>query len=849
MNGQNRIQKLKLTLILTILLLVLSAGKTDALMLELSIEELTAEADSVVVGRVETVSSQWNEEHNAIYTTVTIAADSILKGGTVPDPLTVVVPGGSIDGITQFVSETPAFVTGEEVLLFLEDLPRTIIARQQFQLKQYGIYGNFQGKKEVIDNTVGGYPVDEVEAVILNLLEEDHYENTISSKEEEQTLVSSKQYTPLGIRWPGSSPLVEFKVNATEDRNNHLQAAANSWSSAGANFSFHYSGSHSRSGTASLNQQNEIMWADLGTTSALALATIWFSGSTILEADMVMNTRFNWTTNPDSYHDVQTAALHEFGHWVGLDHSPVYESIMYYQYKGTQRTLAQDDIAGIRYIYGTAADLVLPENDSFASRIALDSISGQAAGNNLNATSEAGEPLHADLPGGASVWWQWTAPETGEVSFDTFGSDFDTILAVYSGQSLAALTPIAANDDYGNTSQSMVTFSVTAENSYQLAVDGWDGAQGNIVLTWQLTPVSAEEESEANAEPEEQADPGDNNQEDDQETGSGGEPDQLENSEDDDPTEDIDDTGTPAEDADSADEEPEESLDSDEGDPEDDATPGTDPDSGQSDPEIIAVPQPPSGAISGYVNNLYLYSTVQTTCPDQSAAQYQFDWGNGLLSAWLDENQAVHSWPLAGTYQIRVRLRSSVNTALQSEWSEPQLVTIADYPNAPAPNPSPAPGSNPQPVPSPPIPPPSAPLPVQYTLTISIVGEGTTNPLPGTASYNQNAEIEITAKPAPGWKFAKWVIGGREVLTTSTRLLVTENIDATAYFTALERGDLTGDGSINVADVSMVARYAVGLVSLDHSQLLSADINGDGTVDVRDTVLLMRFVLGLTGSL
>jgi hypothetical protein len=835
-------QKLSILLMLTMLILMLSAEKVDALMLELSIEELTAKADSVIVGTVQSVASQWNDDQSAIYTTVTIATENVLKGTTVQDKITVIVPGGSIDGITQFVSETPAFVNGEEVLLFLENQPRTIIARHRFQLKQYGIYGNFQGKKKIIDDTVEGYLVNEIEEIILNLVKEGNYYNTTDSKDEEQILTSNYHYTPLGIKWPGSFPLIEFVVSATEERNNHIQTAANTWSSAGANFSFHYSGTHSRNGTASLNQQNEIMWADLGTNSALALATIWFSGNTIIEADMVMNTRFGWTTNPDSYHDVQTAALHEFGHWIGLDHSPVYESIMYYQYKGTQRTLAQDDIAGIRYIYGTTADVVVPDNDFFASSITFSGNSGLVTGSNVNATREAGEPLHADLPGGASVWWEWTASESGEVCFDTFGSDFDTILAVYSGQSLSGLTPIAANDDYGNTNQSMVTFIVTAENSYKLAVDGWNGAQGSIVLNWQFSPIPAED-TEESGEADEQTDTENNSQEGDEETTSDEEPDQQDNSEDGDESEESNEEESSVDDPDTNDGTPENDLNTDKSEPEENEEQGDSQDTNQSDPEIIAVPQPPAGPAVGYINNAYLYSTVQTTCPDQSAAQYQFDWGNGILSSWLDENQAAQTWPVAGNYPVRVRLRSSGNTELLSAWSDPLLVSMTNYPTAPAPE------SNPQPVPSPPIPPPSAPLPMQYTFTISIIGEGTTNPLPGSASYNENAEIEITAKPATGWQFDKWVIAGREVFTTSTRLQITGNTSAFAYFKALEKGDLTGDGNINVTDVAMVARYALGLVTLTDAQVACADINGDGTVDVRDTVMIMRFVLGLIDKL
>ena len=55
-------------------------------------------------------------------------------------------------------------------------------------------------------------------------------------------------------------------------------------------------------------------------------------------------------------------AVHEFGHSLGLEHSSVRESIMYPWYKGYQGPnieLTQDDIQGIRALYGPSKRLCL----------------------------------------------------------------------------------------------------------------------------------------------------------------------------------------------------------------------------------------------------------------------------------------------------------------------------------------------------------------------------------------------------------------------------------------------------------------------------------------------------------
>ncbi len=102
------------------------------------------------------------------------------------------------------------------------------------------------------------------------------------------------------------------------------------------------------------------------------------------------------------------------------------------------------------------AALSQPPNDNFANAIELTGVSGSVTGTNVDATKEPGEPDHADKNGGKSVWYSWTAPETGAVYFDTHGSTFDTVLAVYTGSSVNGLTQIARNDDdgrdYGNSS-------------------------------------------------------------------------------------------------------------------------------------------------------------------------------------------------------------------------------------------------------------------------------------------------------------------------------------------------------------------------------------------------------------
>jgi hypothetical protein len=152
-----------------------------------------------------------------------------------------------------------------------------------------------------------------------------------------------------------------------------------------------------------------------------------------------------------------------------------------------------------------------PANDNFASAQTISGCTGTITGTNVGATQQSGEPIHD--PGGAlgagSVWYQWQAPSSGNVTVTTAGSNFDTLLAVYTGTSVGgltvALTPnntAARNDDIPDVAgvhdtTSGVTFVATAGTLYKIAVDGYpqDNATGNIVLNWsaancaQTTPL------------------------------------------------------------------------------------------------------------------------------------------------------------------------------------------------------------------------------------------------------------------------------------------------------------------------------------------------------------------------
>ena len=130
--------------------------------------------------------------------------------------------------------------------------------------------------------------------------------------------------------------------------------------------------------------------------------------------------------------------------------------------------------------------------DAFSSAITRSNLTSVVRGHNVGATMEVGEPWHASKVGGRSVWVTWKATASGIATYSTRGSGLDTLLAVYTGESVDALDLIASDDDSGGFLSSRVQFNAEAGTLYHIAVDTLGGTEGEIVLTWSLvaTPES-----------------------------------------------------------------------------------------------------------------------------------------------------------------------------------------------------------------------------------------------------------------------------------------------------------------------------------------------------------------------
>lgn len=272
------------------------------------------------------------------------------------------------------------------------------------------------------------------------------------------------------------------------------------------------------------NGLNELGWAGLQFgAGALAIAGVTYHVATgfIVESDVWMNRRFQrWSTDGSGF-DVESVILHELGHGIGLAHHPNPDSIMHASIApgADRRALGAIDEASVTDLYpcpeqeacGTGAlpptkesgrfgpppsrpgpgdrgrppppadrPPPPPANDLFADATVIGALPFSTTQTTTSATLEPGEVICGDA--GATVWYRFTPAEDLVIELDTMGSNFDTVLAVFTGATVDALNPVACNDDARLTLQSRVVFEAAAATTYYIQLGGHAHQTGDLVV-------------------------------------------------------------------------------------------------------------------------------------------------------------------------------------------------------------------------------------------------------------------------------------------------------------------------------------------------------------------------------
>jgi len=182
-------------------------------------------------------------------------------------------------------------------------------------------------------------------------------------------------------------------------------------------------------------------------------------------------------------YDVETVALHEMGHALGMDHTPVSNAVMYAYFNGLNQTPVSDDISGIQSVYGAQpADTDTNRNFATATNITgLTDGNGQIAVGNLRiAGSSDYDVFYVTAP----------ANTTGTMTVSVQSTNLSTLspsLAIWNS-AYHGLVRGALYDTFGGTETLKVTgvtpgqgFYINARAAGNAGVGGNYGAYGLLV--------------------------------------------------------------------------------------------------------------------------------------------------------------------------------------------------------------------------------------------------------------------------------------------------------------------------------------------------------------------------------
>ncbi|MCS7070058.1 MAG: M12 family metallopeptidase, partial [Anaerolinea sp.] len=165
---------------------------------------------------------------------------------------------------------------------------------------------------------------------------------------------------------------------------------------------------------------------------------------------------------------------------------------------------------GVGYVAGSAIDPPLPlttstvltinvsggaptatptpnlTNDTPATATLIGSLPATVAQSTVGATYNSGIEPTLCQPVSNLVWYRLTAPASDEYYFSTSGSNFDTVLAIYTGQPGPGSPALACNDDVVPNSAltSFLRVNLTGGTGYWIGIGRWgtNTGGGDLVL-------------------------------------------------------------------------------------------------------------------------------------------------------------------------------------------------------------------------------------------------------------------------------------------------------------------------------------------------------------------------------
>ena len=148
--------------------------------------------------------------------------------------------------------------------------------------------------------------------------------------------------------------------------------------------------------------------------------------------------------------------------------------------KYTVSFVGDNGAGNVETVYTTITVIAIPPpNDDITGAIVIGEIPFTHTEKTSLATTAYDDPFCAGW--GRSVWYSFTPSADTRVEINTFGSNYDTTLSVYTG-TRGSLAQIACNDNAGWSHQSRVRFDALAGTTYWIMASSYYGTSGGQLV-------------------------------------------------------------------------------------------------------------------------------------------------------------------------------------------------------------------------------------------------------------------------------------------------------------------------------------------------------------------------------